>query len=529
MMLLAAAAVVMLWTALRKDQESRVADIIDAVSYAARSEMAGRIIAQFRTFDQVSAFWWEHALMPVDQWRADASIEIDHFPGVDVIAWNELSGPRFFSSGANVALDHVPSDEEWEMIQESLAEASTADDWTVIGPVIDGDGHAILQLHMPVRDEGRQAVMIAIIDLTEQVAALLADESPGYDILVTCCDGIEIFRTGEFNAAIPASWIKGGLIQPVDGVLWQVQHQPSVELASDFRPQALNFVLLVGLALALAIGAIAYHSRRADDRAHAARIAEQQVRALNEQLEQKVEQRTAALNEALGDLNTISLSVAHDVRSPLNAAGLTIESVLAGNGHDSKLAEQLNRVKSGLHQINSILERLLALSSVSSFTTNCQDLDLGDLAHQVGRELISDGEARLTIEAMPPAHMDPTMAHILLTNLISNALRHPAPGQKPDIEIGARADGDSTIYFVRDHGAGIDPSFRTELFKPIQRLKSERTAGAGLGLGLAIAARVVARHGGAIWAEETGGGGATVSFRLPNGVPHTSANGSTGM
>jgi signal transduction histidine kinase len=518
MMLLAGAAIVVLWTAMRRDHETRVADIVEAVSYAARSEMARQLIAQFRAFDLVRSFWSEYALTPVEQWEADASIEIDHFDGLEVIAWAEREGPRFFSAGPQIALSHTPSDEEWAMIQDSIEAAFGVEEETVIDPVLDGEGHAVMRLYLPVENSEREAVMIAIIDLTDQIDAVLVDQSPGYDILASCCNGIELFRTGDFDADIPESWLIGGFIEPIDGVIFRIQHQPSAELASDFRPWALNTVLGVGLALALSIGTITYHSRRADERARAARIAERQVRALNEELERRVEQRTRELNDALSDLNTIGLSVAHDVRTPLNAAGLTIESLLAANGGDGWAAFQLNRVKSGLAQINTILERLMALSSVSAFEAERRQTDMEQLARQVGGELIAEGQAMLTVGELPAAYVDPTMAHILLTNLIGNAIKHSAPGGAARIEIGARSDGDVTTYFVRDHGAGIDPAVRDELFKPApaRRVPSGNRDGTGLGLGLAIAARVCAQHGGAIWVEETEGGGATFCFRLPD-------------
>jgi signal transduction histidine kinase len=516
MMLLAGAAVVLLWAALKRDQESRVADIVEAVSYAARSEMARQLMAQFRAFGLVREFWSEYALTPVDQWQADAMIEIDHFEGLEVIAWAEREGPRFFSAGPNIALSHTPSDEEWALIQDSLDAAFGVTEDTVLDPQLDADGHAVLRLYLPVTDGGREAVMIAIIDITDQIDALLEDDSPGYEILVSCCDGLEIFRTGDFGAAVPDAWRRGGLIEPLDGVLLRVEHQPSAELALDFSPWALNAVLVVGLALALAIGTVAYHSRRADERARAARLAERQVRALNEELEQRVEQRTRDLNDALSDLNTIGLSVAHDVRNPLNTAGLTIEALLATNDKGDDVTARLNRVKSGLDQINTILERLMALSSVSSFATERQRLDLEALASRVGRELIADDEATLTVEPLPPAYVDPTMAHILLTNLIGNAIRHSIPGDRPRIEIGARRDRNSTTYFVRDHGPGIDAGARKDLFSPARRARADSRNGGGLGLGLAIAARVLARHGGSIWVEDTEGGGATFCFRLPD-------------
>ncbi|MGW8370594.1 MAG: ATP-binding protein, partial [Gammaproteobacteria bacterium] len=94
---------------------------------------------------------------------------------------------------------------------------------------------------------------------------------------------------------------------------------------------------------------------------------------------------------------------------------------------------------------------------------------------------------------------------ILLTNLIGNAVKHAASG---GIEIGSRCEGDDVVYYVRDHGPGIEPSEAGDLFTP----KGRKHGDGGLGLGLAIAARAVSRHGGRIWLESTDGGGATFCF-----------------
>ncbi len=508
MTLLAAAAVTLLWAALRNDQEARVATIVEATSYAARSEMARQLLVQFRAIDRVSAYWSEFARMPVEQWRADALIEIDHFDGLEVIAWVEMDGPRFFSNGPTLALDHVPTDEEWERIQSIVADATAVDRALTADLAADEDGHAVNSLYRPSREGRRTAVLIAIIDITSQVESILDDESPGYDIAVTCCDGIELYRTGDFTADIPEMWVSGGLIEPMAGLLWRVDLQPSQELATGFRSWSLNTVLIVGLALALAIGAIAYHSRRADERARAAGFAEMRVRSLNEQLEQRVAQRTEDLNNALADLNTINLSVAHDIRNPLNTVGLSLEGLKANGTADSSTA--LARMQSGLDHIAAIVERLLALSRVSAFVAERDWLDMESVSREVAGEFALGDRVEIRVNAMPSAYADETMVRILLTNQISNALRF---ANERGIEIGSREES-GTVYFVRDFGAGLEPGVAGDLFKP-SRKPRDNGDGSGLGLGLSIVARAAARHGGSVWAEDTPGGGATFCFRLP--------------
>jgi signal transduction histidine kinase len=515
MTLVASVAVALLWFGLREDQHARVESIVASASYADRAELARQLMTQLRALDRVRRFWTEYGLTPVEEWEADAMIEIDHFEGLEALAWAERSGPRFFSTGPQIALDNVPNDEEWEVVQSSLEQAYGVSMDAVVGPQLDSEGDVQMRLYLPSLDPGRDAVLVAIINVTDQVAAIMTDEPPRYDIRVTCCEDLEIFRIGEFDADVPEQWKHGGLIEPLDGHLWRVQHQPNPSLASDFRPWALNFVLITGLALALAVGAIAYYSRRADDRARAARLAENEVRALNAELEERVRQRTQNLDDALTDLNTINLSVAHDVRTPLHAAGLMVDSLALYTEGDAHLSERVDRIRLCLGQIDTMLDRLLALSQVSSFDTEPEQVDLETLARQVALEVAENGDSSITIGDIPSAYMDPTMAHILLSNLVSNAVRHGGGDSRTRIEIGSRRDGTEVTYFVRDHGAGIDPDKFDELFAPGQRSRVARHSGDGLGLGLAIVARIIARHEGSIWVEETDGGGATFCFRIP--------------
>jgi signal transduction histidine kinase len=506
--LVAGTATILLWSALRQDQETRVANIVEAVSYAARSEMARQLIVQFRAFYGVRDYWARYALVPAEQWHADATIELDHFEGLDAIAWSERDGPRFFSSGPKIALGHSPSGEEWRVIQNWIDEAQEAGADTVAGPTIDDDGHAILRVYLPVHTTDRSGVLIAVIDIHDQIAAILEDESPGYDIRVSCCSDVELYNIGDFDADVPDEWKHGGLIEPMPDLLWQVDHQPSVELAATYRTWAIDTVLAVGLALSLAIGAITYHSRRADNRAAAARKAERELRVLNEQLEGRVESRTHALDQALSDLNTVNLSVAHDIRTPLNTANLTIESLYQPGQSDSE-KKKVRRLEHSLDQISAILDRLLALSRVSAFAPKFSEINMQAMAERVVGELETNGfRSNIRVSSMPPAQADATMMHILLTNLIGNAVKHAGAGP---IEIGSRQEDGSTVYFVRDHGPGLDPDEAEDLFTP---QGESRSGESGLGLGLAIAGRAVSRHGGRIWAEPSDGGGATFCFSL---------------
>jgi signal transduction histidine kinase len=385
----------------------------------------------------------------------------------------------------------------------------------MIGPERDADDHSIYALYIPARREGREGALIALIDAHEQLEALLLDEALGYQLRVSCCRDKELYRRGTADARVPDAWVREGWIEPSPATLWRVQHQPTAALAADFRTWAVDATLIVGLAMALLIGAVVYEGKKARMRAVAASEAERRVRALNRELETRVEMRTRDLNEVLADLNTINLSVSHDLRSPLNAANLLTYGLRQQNAHDEKTAACLDKITANIKRMAGIMDRLLGFSRVSSFEYRIEQVDMRGLAGQVVHEQASEpgSQAQITIGDLPPADADRTMIHILFTNLLGNALNHAKNGGVQKIEIGFEERDREGVYFVADNGPGFDEGKADELFKPAHRLRESSEKG-GLGLGLAISARIVERHGGRIWAESGANEGARFLFTL---------------
>jgi signal transduction histidine kinase len=286
-------------------------------------------------------------------------------------------------------------------------------------------------------------------------------------------------------------------------------------LAADLKTWAVDAVLVVGLAMALLIGAVVFASQRARARAIAAGAAEQRVRALNRELETRVEMRTRDLNEVLADLNTINLSVSHDLRSPLNAASLLAHRLRQEFVDDGTTKECVDRIIANIGRMTGIMDRLLGFSRASSFEYRIERVDMRALAEQVVSEQTDDADVRvrITIGELPPADADRTMIHILLTNLIANALKHATSAGAEQIEIGCVRREHECVYFVADNGPGLDEHVAHQLFKPMRRPEGSSENG-GLGLGLAISARIVERHGGRIWVESATDKGAVFLFTL---------------
>jgi PAS domain S-box-containing protein len=246
--------------------------------------------------------------------------------------------------------------------------------------------------------------------------------------------------------------------------------------------------------------------------------AEEAVHALNEQLDQRVRERTAELVAANKELESFSYSVSHDLRAPLRA--INGFSNLLISDYADKLSgealEYLDKVKENANKMASLIDDLLAFSRLSRNPLKKRRVDLRGLVVQVIDELHDEAgerEIKWQIGDLPPCQADPALLKQVYANLISNALKYTRPRQAPVIEIGSRQLRGQMVYFVRDNGVGFDMRYAGNLFGVFQRLHSE-TEFEGTGIGLAIVQRIVNRHGGRIWAEGEVDKGATFSFTL---------------
>jgi len=248
------------------------------------------------------------------------------------------------------------------------------------------------------------------------------------------------------------------------------------------------------------------------------RKAEEAVRALNEQLDQRVRERTAELVAANKELESFSYSVSHDLRAPLRAIN-GFSNLLISDYADKLPAEglgYLDKVKENANKMASLIDDLLTFSRLSRNPPKKRRVDLRGLVVQVIEDLHAETgnrQIKWTIEDLPPCHADPALLKQVYANLIGNALKYTRPRNPAVIEIGSRKLRGQTVYSVRDNGVGFDMRYVGNLFGVFQRLHSESEF-EGTGIGLAIVQRIVNRHGGRIWAEAEVDQGATFSFTL---------------
>ncbi len=252
--------------------------------------------------------------------------------------------------------------------------------------------------------------------------------------------------------------------------------------------------------------------------ASARRKAEQAAREANAELEARVRERTAALEEALSELEAFASSVAHDLRAPLRAVDGFSQILVEDYGGvlDEEGRRILGRVRGGAQKMGRLVDDLLRLSKVSLTAVRREDVDVSGIAAGIADDLAASDPARrvtFEIEAGLRARADKGLVTILLDNLLRNAWKFTSRHPEARIEVGAEPGSEEGRFFVRDDGAGFDPSHAGQLFQPFQRLHPADLF-EGAGIGLAIVERIVRKHGGRLDAEGAPERGATFRFTL---------------
>jgi PAS domain S-box-containing protein len=246
--------------------------------------------------------------------------------------------------------------------------------------------------------------------------------------------------------------------------------------------------------------------------------AEDEVRRLNTELEQRVRDRTAQLEDSNRELEAFSYSVSHDLRAPLRAIdGFT--RILADDyaSHlDTEGKRLCSVVRENTGKMSRLIDDLLAFSRLGRAEMNLSRIDMGTMANSIFHELTTP-ESRVRIDFLvgdlPPAVADPTLMRQVWMNLLSNSIKFSSKRERAVIRVSAEQQPGECVYAVQDNGAGFDMQYVGKVFGVFQRLHSSKEF-EGTGVGLALVQRVIHRHGGRVWAEGETDRGATFSFAL---------------
>lgn len=248
--------------------------------------------------------------------------------------------------------------------------------------------------------------------------------------------------------------------------------------------------------------------------------AEQQIQLLNANLEHRVQERTAELQEANHELEAFSYSVSHDLRAPLrHVAGFAeLLQKRAACTLDETCGKYLTAILQGVGEAGELIDQLLDFSRLSRTALHAVDVSMQQLVAEVQRDLAPETGQRIIhwkISDLPEVRGDPMLLRLVLRNLLGNAVKYTRLRDEAEIEIASQPSEDGGVNFsVHDNGAGFDMRYVEKLFGVFQRLHRQDEF-EGTGIGLANVRRIVHRHGGRTWAEGEIDRGATFYFSLP--------------
>lgn len=229
-------------------------------------------------------------------------------------------------------------------------------------------------------------------------------------------------------------------------------------------------------------------------------------------------QQELALMNLNRELEAFTYSVSHDLRAPLRAINGFSEILReeAADVLNSESTDALGEIILNVKKMGQLIESLLEFSRLGKRSITKTQVDMTELFQAVINDVsrFSSGHTTFDLHHMDTVHGDISMLKQVIHNLVSNAVKYSARKDFPVVEMGCRTEKGEHIFYVKDNGAGFNMKYYDKLFNVFQRLHGNGEF-EGTGVGLAIVQRIVAKHGGRVWAEGKENEGAVFYFSLP--------------
>ena len=374
--------------------------------------------------------------------------------------------------------------------------------WVADAAVLGAAGLAMFEIVAALFGSDPMLLAVATAGLLFAAAAVLLRRERGLG---------RLFESPSSGGVLARRLVPAVLIVTL-GLAWLIY----AGIAAGHYDATLATALGVTVGVAMLTTAVVASARVADRLDIVRRGNEAQIR----ELVGDVARQSRELARTNAELESFSYSVSHDLRAPIrHIAGFSeLLAKLGGHRLDDKSRRYLTMIAESAEQAGKLIDDLLAFSRIGRTALATRDVDAGELVRDAWSKLAperGDRTVELQVSGLPRVHADLAMLHIVITNLLSNALKYTGPREAAMIEVAGRAEGDEVVISVRDNGVGFDMRYVDKLFGVFQRLHGDEFE--GVGIGLANVKRIVERHGGRVWAEGEVERGACFHIALPRG------------
>jgi two-component system sensor kinase len=513
---------VLTWGLLVSERRAQLVGQTEEISAEISKAMALGLERQIDGLTDLARLWSRFGPGSRAEWQARAEQRIDRNPALAFVAIVGSDGvsDRVATGSGDGSERHLARTER-EAIRTRLRAGWRPETPVFEGPTPSAEGRPGYRVLVPLPPtEGGTAILVASYDAGRFLEEILQARASGFAVTVRWKHTLIHARGLPSEDAFQDWWdVTTPVALPTEGD-WTLRLRPTAELSAARLTPLPHYLLIAGVLLSLALAVLVHQLRVTQRQSRTLAASNRALEHRGMELESRVAERTAELQDAIDELEAFNYSVSHDLRSPLGAI-LNFTTILAEDYDGKPLDEEgrgiLERIRRSALRATALLEDLLRLSRAGRAAIARDRIDMTALAREAyGQALAAEGadDVELVVEPLPEAHGDRTLLGDVFTNLFGNALKYSRGCEKRRIEVSGRIEGREVVYVVSDNGEGFDMRFVDKLFRLFERLHGDEEI-EGTGVGLAMVRRIVKRHGGRVWAEGEPGVGARFSFSLP--------------